>query len=226
MKLQKMVVIGAALSAGLVFVGMSNAGVISQALDYGPGLSPLTNPFTQVMNFNEFQSSLGTLTSVTVQIGDTSSGSVQVTNNSTKSSDYSISLGEQLALKDPSSTVLASFLDQSSPSSATIASGNSDTINTTASGASPVTTLSSNLSQFIGSGQIALLLSGSGVALVSGATPYSAATNSTSLGVVTLDYNYANAAPTGAPLPGSGALALMGGVTLIGTMAIRRRAVR
>ena len=83
MKLQKMVVIGAALSAGLVFVGMSNAGVVSQALDYGPGLSPVTNPFTQAMNFNQFQSSLGTLTSVTVQIGDTSSGSVQVTNNST-----------------------------------------------------------------------------------------------------------------------------------------------
>ncbi len=224
MKLQKMVVIGAALSAGLVFVGMSNAGVVSQALDYGPGLSPVTNPFTQAMNFNQFQSSLGTLTSVTVQIGDTSSGSVQVTNNSTRSSDYSISLGEQLALKDPSSTILASFLDQSSPSSATIASGNSDTINTTATGSSPVDTLTSNLSQFIGSGQIGLLLSGSGVALVSGATPYSASTNSTSDGVVTLDYNYSSA--SAAPLPGSGALALIGGVTLIGAMAIRRRVAR
>ena len=224
MKLQKMVVIGAALSAGLVFVGMSNAGVVSQALDYGPGLSPVTNPFTQAMNFNQFQSSLGALTSVTVQIGDTSSGSVQVTNNSTRSSDYSISLGEQLALKDPSSTILASFLDQSSPSSATIASGNSDTINTTATGSSPVDTLTSNLSQFIGSGQIGLLLSGSGVALVSGATPYSASTNSTSDGVVTLDYNYSSA--IAAPLPGSGALAMIGGVTLIDAMAIRLRVVR
>lgn len=42
MKLQKVVIIGAALSAGLALVGMSNAGVVTQALDYGPGLSPVT----------------------------------------------------------------------------------------------------------------------------------------------------------------------------------------
>ncbi len=223
MKLQKVVIIGAVLSAGLGMVGMSNAGVVTQAVDYGPGLSPETNPFTEAMDFNQFQSSLGTLTRVTVQIADTSSGSVEVTNNSATSSDYSISLGEQLSLTDPNSNLVAGFLNSSSPNSATIAPGDNATIDTTASGSSPVKTLTSNLSQFIGSGQIALTLSGSGVALVSGATPYSASTNSTSDGVVTVDYYYSNVAPAGAPLPGSGALAVIGGIALIGTMAIRRR---
>ncbi len=221
MKLPKLLVIGAALSASFVIAGMANAGVVTQALSYGPGLSPETNPFTDAMNFNQFQASLGTLTSVTVQFADNSSGSVQVTNGSSTSSPYSISLGEQLSLTDPASKVVASFLDESAASSTTIASHNSDTINTTANGSSPVNTVS-NLSEFIGSGQIALSLSGSGVALVSGATPYTASTSSTSSGIVTLVYNYSS--PGAAPLPGSGALALIGGVTLIGAMAIRRRA--
>lgn len=224
MKLQKIIGIGAALSAGLVVACTVNAGVVTQALDYGPGLSPETNPFTVSMNFNQFQSSLGTLTSVTVQIADTSSGSVEVTNNSSASSQYSVQLGETLNLTDPSSNAIANFLDVSATSDATITSGGSDTIDAAASGSSPVVTLSTNLSEFIGSGQIALSLSGSGEALVSGATPYTASTNSTSAGIVTLNYNYSS--PSAAPLPGSGALALIGGIALAGGMAIRRRVVR
>jgi hypothetical protein len=216
----KVIGMGAALAAGLAVAGMAHASVITQSISYGPN-GPVTNPFTQTMDFNQFNTGLGTLTSVTIQIDDASTGTVEVTNNSSGSSNYTISLGEQLNLTDSNSTQLSTFLDQSNSQSHTIAASGSYTITATATGTSPLTTINSNLSEFIGNNTIDLTLSGSGVALVSGATPYSASTNSTSSGAVTLDYYYSN--PAAVPLPGSGALALVGGLALVGRMAIRRR---
>ncbi len=222
MAMGKIIGVGAALAASVIVAGLANANTTTpQAIAYGPGLAPETNPFSIGLAFNQFNASLGTLTGVTITISDNSSGTVNVTNNSPSQSSYTISLGEQLSLKDPSNNALASYLDQSSSQNQTINAGDNQTITANASGTSTPVTINSNLSEFIGAGTITLTLGGSGVALVSGATPYSAVTNSTSDGEVTAVYDY-----TPVPSPGSGLLLFAGAMAVVGGMTLRRRVVR
>lgn len=222
MAMGKFIGIGAALAASVIVAGMANADTTPlQAVSYGPGLNPETNPIQNYdMAFNQFNASLGTLTGVTITFSDNSSGTVKVTNGSSASSPYTMGLDESLSLTDPNSNVVASYLDSSSTQQATIGAGDSQTITANASGTSTPVTFTSDLSEFIGSGTINLLLNGKGVAFVSGASPFIASTDSQSFGTVSIVYDYA------VPAPASGLLLFFGGLAVVGGLTLRRRAIR
>ena len=217
MKTSNAIGFGAIMSAGLLAVNVAGANTITQTLDYGSSGSPLTNPISDPLAFNQFNTSLGTLTSVTISFSDNSAGTVQITNNGSSTGSFAAGLNEKLSLYDPNSIKLASYTDIGSSSGyVNIASNGSYTFNQSASGSSPLTTLSSNLGEFEGNSTITLTLNGTATASITGPTPYNAITLSQSYGTATVTYTYA------VPEPGTGVL-LMGGFLAVGGLVLRRR---
>jgi hypothetical protein len=214
------------LSAALAicFAGQANADVSGPFTTTTPIGSTRTD-FTGNLVFQKFDSSLGTLQSVTLQIGSDLTTTLTVTNSGSSSSNGTANTNLKVTVSDPNNalfTLLNNIIsDDFAYSLAQGASTQSGLITNANNLKSKVFTDATTLINFSGSGTISLnvsTLTQTLLANTGGNTSSSQVTNATVTGNVT--YTYAPAVPE----PTTMALMGVGGALLL--VRLRRRKVQ
>lgn len=215
--------VAAVAGLALAGVGAAHAGTISGGTVVYP-VFPVTGnePINQTMVFNQFNPTLGTLTGVSIAIDDNTSATIEITNQSSAATSFPFSITGSVTVSDPSNIVLATDPNpiNVSSSTGTLAVGSAFGPNTYTTSSSATINLGA-LSEFIGSGSIDLNLLASSLDTVTGAgntTSFSA----NGSGSVSVTYNYSTASAS-TPIPATGLLSLVGGLAMVGGVAIRRR---
>ncbi len=213
--------VAAIAGLALVGAGAANAGTVTQSFSYG-GQYPTTSPESVL----QFDSSLGTLTSVDLSIADTSNETATITNTSTTASNFNVQLGSLINVTDPSHVQLLSANSSSNGTTYSISNLAPNASATVPSSGSAATTLSasntltSGLSEFIGNGLLTLDVANSGSSAVTGSNNYGINITGGSSGTFNVVYNYSTAST---PIPATGLLSLVGGLVMVGGVAIHRR---
>ena len=124
--------------AALAFAALGHsaqAGTITQIDPYGPS----STPFSTLLTFNTFDTSLGTLTSVTITVTETGTVTSSVTNTGTTSESYTAASSTgTVTVTGPAGATTSTSLS-TSPASGTIGGGNTLVVGTNTGTASPAT---------------------------------------------------------------------------------------
>jgi len=161
--------------------------------------SNVPDPADQTLSFNKFDPSLGTLTSVEIDLTNVFvTGTASVTNNSGGNSKYTISLTGDYAITDSLSNQASVVLTTPSQSTTgNLKDGNTFTTitetNATAGSGSVIFSNPASLALYIGTGttgSTVVLSSANSVDVTFGASPYSTLPISTGSGSYDLIYTY------------------------------------
>lgn len=204
----------ATLTLGLLLT-VGNAAAASISFTGGFGWTPTA--LNESITLPGFDTSLGTLTSITFSLTGQTQGSATVTNNSGIVSPYSVDLFTNLTLLNPLNAEILS----NNPTFSTILIIN-DGESGTATGTSPATTIDQTI--FSGFGlyldpTVTFTVTGDGLATASGPTPYSVTATAMGQADLTVTYNYS----TPSEIPEPAAVGLLG-AGLLGIGWIRRKA--
>jgi len=217
---------GLLLAAALALAGAQAFGqsTITQTNTF----SSLPDPADQDLIFNQFDPSLGTLTSVQIDLTNVVvSGTASVTNESGGKSRYTISLAGDYVITDSHGKTVDVTLTTPTQNSGNISSGT--TFTTTTETSAPVGVKSvlfsdaPSLAPYIGNGTTGatvVLTSDNSVDVVSGATPNTTSQISTGSGTYELIYTY-----TPVPEPSKSAIFTIGFAMclLVGRTFMKRR---
>ena len=233
-------------SSVLLGAGTANALTISQTVTFGPGLTDYTNNTGNTV-FNYFNSTSGTLTSISLSSTFGFNSQVTVSSQSSSSGDVLARSAAQFGASDGAvNAVFASALDtlgSFTSGNRTLnpvaykLSGSDQNYSITGAGSQTVTSIGSmstvgpitdtnaaDLTAFIGMGAYyALFNTLTGTLLGSSGGNATASQSTTATGTITLVYNYDAPVtpPTGVPEPASMAIL---GAGLLGAGLLRRRA--
>jgi len=229
----------ASLLTALVFVGgTACAQIITQTLTF----SGLSDPDNQVFSFETFNSSLGTLNSVDIDLSNVVvSGTATVTNQSSSASSYVIQLQGNYIVSDqvqtgtnvtdgtPVGTNVQVNIDTPNYVSDSVAAdGGTLTTGTISNSASPgsgstAITGSDLLGYESGDGTISLYLNSSNSVSARGSAPYEVDESSVGSGTIQVIYNYTPIPPVDTPEPSTTAMMILG-TGLLAFWGFRRRA--
>jgi hypothetical protein len=212
--------------------GSVRAGMIVESQSFGTATSPLAVPGLPVsLNFARFDASQGTLVSVQVQLSGNASVAAYAQSQQSQSQTINqLIAGVGLDLNDPSLNLLSSANAEAAvvSSPTTIAGFATQTYGPQSATASDTETYTSGteLTEFIGTGQISLLLGDGALAEINQA-PFGlpllfGPSSDTVYGSVSITYTFA-AAATAAPEPASATLMLSAAGGLLGLRLFRRR---
>ncbi|WP_167761472.1 choice-of-anchor E domain-containing protein [Duganella callida] len=178
--------------------------------------------WSDFLNFAKFNTSLGTLTSVTFNLYSDINGSVSLTNYNDELTNVPFSLGATVALSRPDSSNLVLINETLYNTSVGVAAGDTFADSKTVNAHSTATfTNVSDLSLFTGTGNIATLISAKAWSSVEGdGIDAQFATKAGGYGTVTYTYT---AAPV--PEPETYGMLLLG-LGVLGVVAKRKRAAK
>ena len=187
-------VLGFALASVNAFAG---------SITFSGSFGPTTNPFTTITNLSAFDPALGTLTSITFSISGQSSGTIAVTNNSSASSNYDVTINANLRFQDPSNNILVSVLPFFEDPSFAVGAGATRSDSGTSGSSTNAATIFSGFTPYVGTahspGTLAFSVRGSGSFGADGATPVSVTATTAGVGTDSVTYNFT--APSSTPEP-------------------------
>jgi hypothetical protein len=212
---------------GMAGTPVSAATVISQTVAIPATIATQTAPGgTALVNFNQFDPTLGTLLGVSLSFQATSNTTVTITNNTAQTRNWSVTPGGTASLSGNGFTLSDSYTDPTSQLSIGPRFGPGDprTITFSSSGSySAGDSLVSGLAPFIGAGAVQFtfaalnqwIASGSGGSAIFNPDSYG--------GIAKIEYRYE--LPSGiVPEPATWAL-LIAGFAMVGSSARRRRSI-
>lgn len=210
----------------LASAGDASAGTITQTLS----ITTATTNWNQNLAFNQFDSSLGTLNSVTYSFSGSVGGTAQAENQDASPATIDLSLEAQMKAERPgTSTVvsqifpLASFTFNAAAYDGTLDYGGTSGITLTdLTGSDSISnTISTSLADFIGTGTVSVPVFASGLSSANGGGNTTSHFTTQAGASLTITYDYT--APPSVPEPMS---ILLLGVGVTGIGLVRRRRTR
>jgi PEP-CTERM motif len=209
--------------AALAFAQPASAGLVTdtQTLLIGSEASPLSTlstPSTVTLNFNQFDTTLGTLMSVTISLSDSSTVVSQAQNGTSSQGNFTnFENTGTLTVTGPDSTTTSTSLS-TTPGSGMVSPGSTITVATAvsnflSSGPTAVTTLTAY--EGVGAGTFNVIAGASNSFSGSGGGIVFSGGNTSVYGSVTITYTYSSAVPE----PASMAMVAIG---LGGVFVVRR----
>jgi hypothetical protein len=212
--------------AALAFAHPASAGFETQTVTFGSSGSPLTNGSTATLAFAQFDTSLGTLTSVTIQVSDSMTVVSQAVSFGAGTSTYTnFENTGTVVVTGPDATALSTSLS-TTPGSGTITGVgtvlNVDSETNNNLGAGPTNVSSANFGAYEGVGVGTFNVTAGANNSFSGSTSGAVAASgtTTSYGSVTITYTYT---ATAVPEPASMAMVGIGLGALVVVSRFRRR---
>ncbi len=220
LKISKKFACVALLGAGLVMGKTASADTITQPFTIPNQTVPFSNPFT----FNLFDTTLGTLNSVTIFLGTSATAEVDIHNgNATPRAFTNAKATIPITATGPASITVTNSLI-AGPFSGTAAPGDSAFPGVTGSTSASVSVPVSNFGSYEGSGGGASTItaaSSDGVYSGSGGTGVFFGGSASASGNVIITYNYTPTSTSSTPEPGTWGLLVAGAST--GLVLVRRR---
>jgi len=201
----------------LVSAAAGLADTVSETFSFSTTPTPFTIGSSAVPQFDP---TLGTLTSIVIDVTGTDSGSAEITNNSSAAGTYAFTIGASLLLEDPSLAPLITITPSFS-GSLSVPSGGTATSAPMSGSATGTDTLTSGFGAYTGIGTYVFTLVGNSSGFVSGPTPFTVTESTSGSESGTVTYNYTPATTTGT-VPEPSSIMLFGtGLTFLG-VALRR----
>lgn len=205
-------------------LAFASASTFAATVSYSSTFPSTQTDFSSPLAIQQFDPTLGSLTSLSITLAGSATGTGTLKNNNTTTKSYTVNLANDLTLTDPLSNTLAEILPLFSASISVAGNGGTGTASGT--GTATVTNAYSDvptLLEFTGVGSLSANIAGSGASGFSGASNTNFSATTASGGTVSITYNYTPTVVTGTPEPAT--MGLLGSALLgLGFLKFRKKA--
>jgi len=170
----------------------------------------------------QFDPTLGTLTSIEIDVSGSDSGTATITNNTSASGTYNFTIGATLGLEDPALSPLITITPEFSGSLVVPSGGTVTSPVMTSPTVTGTDTLTSGFAPYIGTGTYVFTLVGTATGSDSGPVPFTISESNSAGETGEVIYNFTPASTT---VPEPSSILLFGsGLSLVAMILRRRRA--